>query len=1696
MAHSSLSNCSPPVERQSITPLTEKCSNNTIIQDPPTLETSSPALPKYLSLLNFPQKSIQERESLFENVFAGTKTVFSELIQGLYTQNSIKSDSPIIQPSINSDSPQIQLSIKSNSPQIQLSIKSNSLQIKSSEKIKRCASLGSRVLSLSEKSSTYSSSSSIDFSCQQKSSQQTISKKQFYSNIIPSSFFKKLMNYKNSIINIPTMNNFDSKVNDNDILSASSSKEPIGSVPDYSSTSDISTSKSSHLRTNSATNIFLAPNDSEVPSCLKPHSDPSLDNFQTNQEHSTSKLSLHSTQDLNHNLNNASNSDIISKSTDYFTSSVNTVPQSISNNSNFKNKTKLKLKILGNPKSIFATNGIPGNNPEINADSNNYTNLKSAVSTEFNKSVSSHSKSDLFFNVKRKGNPKKALYGIFVAQKISTDSINQKIIPLPLNNDFKTSNSKNIAIPTALIAPSSVSNSYTKDKTLTLPVKNYRLSRLNTLFKKSHSSSTADKADTISEPTTIDITSRSFFTNTSQHHYDHKNINLSKNTSIGNHLQTEDPSYIAHMPIKTSVTASLASEPSFAIWCMGFSIDGKYLAAGGQNGILYIYKLKDFYNQSSSFPSFNSSKNDHLKYPPSPNPLNFPPKKISCSSKSTHTNSHGLITPSFNQDTSIFGSNPYRMYAGHQRDILSISWSKNGFILSSSLDKTVRLWHPDRTECLRTFAHSDTVTCVSFHPIDDRFFISGSLDRYIRLWDIPKKEIKLSTMLPDKDLITAISFGSSQGCVIIAGTYSGCLVFYRSNDLSVIETIYNFDKKNQKNKGKKITGIVYYSIDSKPLSNSHFKNDVSVFDDLYINNAEKGSEYEALDGLHDTSTKKESNQNEDKSINHNVNDNDILSASSSKEPIGSVPDYSSTSDISISKSSHLRTNSATNIFLAPNDSEVPSCLKPHSDPSLDNFQTNQEHSTSKLSLHSTQDLNHNLNNASNSDIISKSTDYFTSSVNTVPQSISNNSNFKNKTKLKLKILGNPKSIFATNGIPGNNPEINADSNNYTNLKSAVSTEFNKSVSSHSKSDLFFNVKRKGNPKKALYGIFVAQKISTDSISQKIIPLPLNNDFKISNSKNIAIPTALNAPSSVSNSYTKDKTLTLPVKNYRLSRLNTLFKKSHSSSAADKADIISKPTIIDITSRSFFTNTSQHHYDHKNINLSKNTSIGNHLQTEDPSYIAHMPIKTSVTASLASELSFAIWCMGFSIDGKYLAAGGQNGILYIYKLKDFYNQSSSFPSFNSSKNDHLKYPPSPNPLNFPPKKISCSSKSTHTHSQGLINPSLNQDTSIFGSNPYRMYAGHQRDILSISWSKNGFILSSSLDKTVRLWHPDRTECLRTFAHSDTVTCVSFHPIDDRFFISGSLDRYIRLWDIPKKEIKLSTMLPDKDLITAISFGSSQGCVIIAGTYSGCLVFYRSNDLSVIETIYNFDKKNQKNKGKKITGIVYYSIDSKPLSNSHFKNDVSVFDDLYINNAEKGSEYEALDGLHDASTKKESNQNEDKSINQNVSNLDFNHIKQNSFNPNTLLKVKSYIVVSSNDSTIRIYNAQSRKLTQKLKGHTCGHSQVFGQPSFDGKYVISGSEDKDIYLWSLSPENDVVLAQSDSKSSELTQNIYIKTKKTLKKQINKLNFQLSKKPTSQKAKTNSVPDIQTEFKINTSYEHFQAHNNPPHNSTPTM
>lgn len=283
----------------------------------------------------------------------------------------------------------------------------------------------------------------------------------------------------------------------------------------------------------------------------------------------------------------------------------------------------------------------------------------------------------------------------------------------------------------------------------------------------------------------------------------------------------------------------------------------------------------------------------------------------------------------------------------------------------------------------------------------------------------------------------------------------------------------------------------------------------------------------------------------------------------------------------------------------------------------------------------------------------------------------------------------------------------------------------------------------------------------------------------------------------------------------------------------------------------------------------------------------------------------VWAMEFSRDGKYLAAAGADMIVRVWAVL-------------SSAEDRQKH------------------ENQENEDGGMDAHGAHLSAPVFQSKPVREYDGHSSTILDLSWSKNNFLLSSSMDKTVRLWHVTRAECLCTFKHNDFVPSISFHPKDDRFFLAGSLDSKLRLWSIPDKSVAYAAQLPD--MITAVAF-TPDGKFAMAGCLSGLCMFYETEGLKYQTQIHVRSTRGQNAKGSKITGI----------------------------QAQYGASGEVK------------------------------------------------ILITSNDSRIRLYNFRDKSLELKFRGNENNCSQIRARLSDDGRYVVCGSEDRKAYIWSLQQQH---------------------------------------------------------------------------------
>lgn len=83
---------------------------------------------------------------------------------------------------------------------------------------------------------------------------------------------------------------------------------------------------------------------------------------------------------------------------------------------------------------------------------------------------------------------------------------------------------------------------------------------------------------------------------------------------------------------------------------------------------------------------------------------------------------------------------PQMIYKEHKKEIYSIDWSRTRreqFVLTASWDCTIKLWDPNRTNSLSTYAgHSPIIYNAMFSPHIPNTFASVGGDGYLKIWNL------------------------------------------------------------------------------------------------------------------------------------------------------------------------------------------------------------------------------------------------------------------------------------------------------------------------------------------------------------------------------------------------------------------------------------------------------------------------------------------------------------------------------------------------------------------------------------------------------------------------------------------------------------------------------------------------------------------------------------------------------------------------------------------------------------------------------------------------------------------------------------------------------------------------------------------------------------------------------------------------
>ncbi len=173
----------------------------------------------------------------------------------------------------------------------------------------------------------------------------------------------------------------------------------------------------------------------------------------------------------------------------------------------------------------------------------------------------------------------------------------------------------------------------------------------------------------------------------------------------------QDCAIVEHLPTRTSA----------------WSPDGKYLATGGDNKLIFVYETTNW----SVFKIFEGHEGSVLTLEWSPDGT-----KIASGSGTDKVAMHNIPENmikiwNFSTDDVI------AELTGHQDGVMNVKWSPDGLsIASASDDKMIMLWNTTTWTRTNTLTgHTLGVLDVDWSP-DGNMLVSGSRDYKIRTWDV------------------------------------------------------------------------------------------------------------------------------------------------------------------------------------------------------------------------------------------------------------------------------------------------------------------------------------------------------------------------------------------------------------------------------------------------------------------------------------------------------------------------------------------------------------------------------------------------------------------------------------------------------------------------------------------------------------------------------------------------------------------------------------------------------------------------------------------------------------------------------------------------------------------------------------------------------------------------------------------------
>jgi len=242
-------------------------------------------------------------------------------------------------------------------------------------------------------------------------------------------------------------------------------------------------------------------------------------------------------------------------------------------------------------------------------------------------------------------------------------------------------------------------------------------------------------------------------------------------------------------------------------------------------------------------------------------------------------------------------------------------------------------------------------------------------------------------------------------------------------------------------------------------------------------------------------------------------------------------------------------------------------------------------------------------------------------------------------------------------------------------------------------------------------------------------------------------------------------------------------------------------------------------------------------------------------------------------------------------------------------------------------------------------------------------GHTDTVWAIAVSPDGqTLVSSSGDKTIKLWNLDTGQLLHTLSgHSDTVRSISLSA-DGRTLASGSGDKTIKLWNLETGKL-LNTIASNSGPVWSVAI-TSDGQTLVSGGEDGAIKLWNLQTGKL--------RRNLLAHSGRVFSVAL-SPDGQTCATGGIDKTIRIW------NLQTGKLLHTLAGHTDA-------------------------VRSVIFSPDGQM-----LASSSWDKTIKIWNLQTGELLRTLEGHS--ERVVSVTFSQDGQTLASSSTDQTIKIWAV-------------------------------------------------------------------------------------